>query len=266
MTDENNDYILVEVEDGVATVTLDRPKRMNALSSELLDQLAEAFMEIGDNDAIGAVLLTGSPECKKPSFAAGADIAEMAELGPMGLRDFSRHGQTVFSIIEGLSKPVIAAVNGFALGGGCELAMACHFRYASTDAVFGQPEVNLGIIPGFGGTQRLVRLIGRGRALELLLSGDSIDADEALRLGLVNRVVAPDQLMDVTHTLAAKFASKAPVARELILEAVARGAETHLEEAQAIEADLFGAAGTTEDVREGLQAFLEKRKPGWKGR
>ncbi len=262
----SDELVLQECHEGVVLLTLNRPDKLNALSAALLEQLSDALIELEDDEEVGAIVITGSPAAKRPAFAAGADIAEMAKMSPLELRQHAHLGQVACTMIEGMPKPVIAAVNGFALGGGCELAMACHFRYAAKGAQFGQPEINLGIIPGFGGTQRLLRHIGKGPALELLLSGDSIDADQAERLGLVNRVVEPAVLIPTVIELARKLASKAPVARRLILDAVIRGADLPLEAAQALEADLFGLTGATIDVREGLSAFLEKRAAKWVGR
>lgn len=260
------DCIDVAVEDRVAVITLKRPDKLNALNAELIDALTAAMYAVDEDPEVGAVVLTGSPEARRPAFAAGADIAEMNEMGALMLRAYSQGGQQLCLLIEGMSKPVVAAVNGFALGGGLELAMACHIRYAAESAKLGQPEVNLGIIPGFGGTQRLTRLVGRGRAIEILLTGDPIDAQEACRIGLVNRVLPDAELMGAAMALAGKLADKAPLATQLILDAVDRGGDRDLETALNIETDLFGLIGTTEDVREGMGAFLEKRKPEWKGR
>lgn len=257
--------MLMTVVDGVAVITLNRPYKLNALSSALLEDLELAVKACGAPE-IGAVVITGSAEAKKPAFAAGADIGEMADMDMLALRRHGRMGQAVFNAIERLEKPVIAAINGFALGGGMELAMACHVRYASEDALMGQPEINLGLIPGFGGTQRLTRLVGRGRALEMLLTGDPVKAAEAERLGLVNRVYPADALMDEVMGIAKKMAAGAPIARACILEAVLRGEDVALEDGLRIESDLFGMQGGTEDTEEGLSAFLEKRKPEWKGR
>jgi len=268
MTEEEEfgyENILVEMQAGVMQVTLNRPEKFNALSVDALGERHEAMMSADEDPDVGAVVITGSPETKRPAFAAGADISEMAGLDVMTLRSFALFGQEVLLTIENLDKPVIAAVNGLALGGGCELAMASHVRLASEDAAFGQPEINLGLIPGFGGSQRLPRLIGRGPAFEMLLTGDAIDAATALRLGLVNKVVPGDQLLAEAGSLAEKMASKAPLARELILDVVNRGAALGIEQALRIEADLFGSMASTEDTRNGLTAFLEKRKPEWKG-
>ena len=258
--------VLVSVNGAVGTLLINRPGRLNALDDEVLEHLFEGLVGLEEDDAIGAIVISGSPNTKKPSFAAGADISQMAEMGGIELRGYSLLGQETFSAIENCSKPVIAAINGFAFGGGCELAMACHIRYASTDAKMGQPEINLGIIPGFGGTQRLARLVGRGRALELLLLGDPIDASEAYRIGLVNRILPQEQLMPAVMDLAQRLAAKAPIARQLILDAVCRGLEGPLDTSLAMESDLFGIVGSTADVKEGLTAFLEKRTPTWRGR
>jgi enoyl-CoA hydratase len=239
---------------------------MNALSIGLLEELLDAVAAAGHEDEVGALVITGSPEAKRPAFAAGADIEELAEMDVLALRAHSRLGQAVFTMIEELTMPVIAAVNGFALGGGCELAMACHVRYASDKASFGQPEIDLGLIPGFGGTQRLPRIVGRGRALELLLTGARIDAAEALRIGLVNKVLPHEELMGAVMELARAIASKAPLAREFILDAVGRGGGLPVADGQGVEADLFGMLAGTEDTKEGLAAFIEKRKPTWIGR
>jgi enoyl-CoA hydratase len=258
--------VLVQKNGGVGTLLINRPSRLNALDDEVLEHLFEGVVDLEEDDDIGAIVVSGNPETKRPAFAAGADISQMAEMGGIELRGYSLLGQETFSAIENCSKPVIAAINGFAFGGGCELAMACHIRYASKDAKLGQPEINLGIIPGFGGTQRLARLVGRGRALEILLTGDPMDADEALRIGLVNRVFEPQQLMVAANDLAQRLAAKAPIARQLILDAVCRGLECQLDTSLAMESDLFGIVGSTADVKEGLKAFLEKRTPTWRGR
>jgi enoyl-CoA hydratase len=265
-SEETNPILVRLTDDRVALVILNRPSKLNALDSELLEELFNTMMALEDDDEVGAIVITGSSEAKRPAFAAGADIAEMVELGGLGLRDYSQLGQQAFAAIESMLKPVVAAVNGFALGGGLELAMACHIRYAAESAKMGQPEVNLGIIPGFGGTQRLQRLVGRGRALEMLLTGDPIDAKEAVRIGLVNRVVPDADLLDTAVELAGRLASKAPLAVRLLLDAVQRGPDMSQDASLATETDLFGIAGSTEDVREGMRAFLEKRKPQWKGR
>jgi enoyl-CoA hydratase len=260
MTLEN---LLIERDAAVLVVTINRPKVMNALNAALLAELSAVIDDAGADADVRALVITGAGE---KAFVAGADINELAQQTPVAGRDRGRFGQGVFDRIERLGKPVIAAVNGFALGGGCELAMACTMRLAADTAKFGQPEINLGLIPGYAGSQRLPRLVGRGRALELLLSGHSISADEAFRIGLVNRVVPAAQLLTEARALAHTLASKAPIAVRYILDAVARGLDMPLADAQDYEATLFGLVSTTEDMREGTRAFLDKRKPEFKGR
>jgi enoyl-CoA hydratase len=255
--------VLFDHAEGVATITINRPKVLNALNIRTLDELRRLILHCKHDDAVRCVVLTGAGE---KSFIAGADINELSTQTPTGGREHARTGQHVLDLIENLGKPVIAAINGFALGGGCELAMACSVRIAADTARLGQPEINLGIIPGYAGTQRLARLVGRGRALELLLTGDHITAAEAHRLGLVNRVVASAELMAETKKLAAALASKAPVAVRYIIDAVNKGLDMTLADAQVFEATLFGLVSSTEDMREGTRAFLEKRKPEFKGR
>ncbi len=257
------DNLLVERDGAVAVVTINRPDKLNALNAATLRELDRAMAEARADEGVRVIILTGAGE---KSFVAGADINELSEMSPVGGREHARLGQGVFDRIESLGKPVIAAINGFALGGGCELAMACTLRIAADHAKFGQPEVNLGLIPGYAGSQRLPRLVGRGRALELLLTGDPIRADEALRIGLVNRVVAAAELMAHARALAQLLASKAPVAVRYILDAVAGGLDMSLDDAQTYEATLFGLVAATDDMREGTRAFLEKRKPAFKGR
>ncbi len=255
--------ILVERDGAVTTITLNRLKVLNALNAQTLDELTTAFEAVAADAETRVVILTGAGD---KSFVAGADINELAVQTPVGGRDHARRGQRLFDRIERLGKPVVAAVNGFALGGGCELAMACTMRIAADTARFGQPEINLGIIPGYAGSQRLPRLVGRGRAQELLLTGDMIGADEAHRIGLVNRVVPAAQLMDEARKLAQTLATKAPVAVRYILDAVASGADMAFAEAEDHEATLFGLVSTTDDMREGTRAFLEKRKPTFTGK
>ncbi|HUL73949.1 MAG TPA: enoyl-CoA hydratase-related protein [Vicinamibacterales bacterium] len=254
--------LLVERHAGVLTITINRPKVLNALNAQTLSELDQVFDEAARDAEVRVVLLTGAGD---RSFVAGADINELAVQTPVGGREHARRGQAIFDRVERLGKPVIAAVNGFALGGGCELAMACTLRLAADTAKFGQPEVNLGLMPGYAGSQRLPRLVGRGRALEILLTGDPIPADEAFRMGLVNRVVPAAQLMAEARALAEKLATKPGVAVRYILEAVAGGLEMSLADAADYEATLFGLVSTTEDMREGTRAFLEKRKPAFKG-
>ena len=255
--------LLVERHGAVTTISINRPKVLNALNAQTLDELGQAIDDVRKDDGVRVVILTGAGE---KAFVAGADINELAVQTPVGGRDHARKGQSLFDRIERLGKPVIAAVNGFALGGGCELAMACTMRIASDTAKFGQPEINLGIIPGYAGSQRLPRLVGRGRALELLLTGQQITAEEAWRIGLVNRVVPAANLMAEARALADALASKAPIAVRYILDAVAGGLEMSFADAQDYEATLFGLVSTTEDMREGTKAFLEKRKPSFTGR
>jgi len=255
--------ILYEVRDGIAFLTLNRPKVLNALNAAAFNDLQSAFEAIRDEETIRAALLTGSGE---KAFAAGADIAELAQADGIHGRDFALRGQAVFRLIETCGKPVIACINGFALGGGCELALACTLRLAGENARFGQPEVKLGLIPGYGGTQRLARLVGKGVALQMILTGEMISAAEALRVGLANEVVAPDQLLARGESIARTIAGMAPLAVRYSLEAVDRGYDLPLDEALFLEAALFGLACGTQDKAEGTAAFLAKRAPAWKGR
>ncbi len=255
--------LLLEKEGKIAIVKINRPDKLNALNSKVIDELEDVFIKLKDDPEVFVIILTGVGE---KAFSAGADISGFPELDPIRAKEFSLKGQRVFSLIENLGKPVIAAVNGYALGGGCELAMACTIRIASSNAKFGQPEVNLGIIPGYGGTQRLPRIVGKGRALELILTGRTIDAQEAYNIGLVSKVVPLEQLMEEAKSLANLLLTKGPVALKLAIEAVNRGMEVPLEEGLRIEADLFGLSCATEDQKEGARAFLEKRKPEFKGR
>ncbi len=250
------------VEGGVATITINRPTALNALNYDTLKEMLDCFREIGKSKEIHAVIITGSG---KKAFVAGADISFMAELEPLKAREFARLGHEVMNVIENLPQPVIAAINGFALGGGCEMALACDIRLASENAKFGQPEVNLGVLPGFGGTQRLPRLVGKGHANELLFSGKMINAEEACRIGLVNRVIAQDKLLEECISLADMIVAKAPVAVRLCKEAVNNGMEMDLARGCTHEADLFGICFASEDQQEGMKAFLEKRAPQFKG-
>ena len=255
--------LLLERDGGIAILTINRPKVLNALNSQTLDELRRAILELKADEGVRALVLTGAGE---KSFVAGADINELATQTPVSGREHAMTGQHVLDLIEHMGKPVIAASNGFALGGGCELAMACTIRIAADTAKLGQPEINLGLIPGYAGTQRLTRIVGRGRALELLLTGDQVTAQEAHRLGLVNRVVPAADLMAEAKRLAATLAAKAPVAIRYILEAVHKGVEMPFAEAQVFEATLFGLVASTEDMREGTKAFLEKRKTEFRGK
>jgi enoyl-CoA hydratase len=253
----------VEQDGATAIVTVDRPKVLNALNSATLDELHALMLRLRQDDAVRCVVITGAGE---KSFVAGADITELAVQSPAGGREQAIRGQQVFDAVEHLGKPVIAAINGYALGGGCELAMACTIRLASDNARLGQPEINLGLIPGYGGTQRLPRIVGSGRALELLLTGEQISAQQALRIGLVNRVVPAAELMTEARRLAQMLAGKPPIAVRYILDAVHRGLQVPLHEAQVFEATLFGLVASTDDMREGTSAFLQKRKPEFKGK
>ena len=255
--------LLAETRNAIGYVTVNRPKVLNALNTQTLDELRRAILELKHDDSVRVVILTGAGE---KSFIAGADINELATQTPITGREHAIAGQHVLDLLEQLGKPVIAAINGYALGGGCELAMACTIRIAADTAKLGQPEINLGLIPGYAGTQRLARIVGRGRALELLLTGDQIPAAEAHRLGLVNRVVPAADLMAEARKLAATLAAKAPVAIRYILEAVHKGLEMPFAQAQVFEATLFGLVASTDDMREGTRAFLEKRKADFKGK
>ena len=255
--------LLCEVDGAIATVTLERPKVLNALNAELLNELEHVFGELKANVAVRVIVLTGSGE---KAFAAGADINELAATDAASGLQFALRGQAVFRGIEICGKPVIALINGFALGGGCELALACTLRIASEAARLGQPEVKLGILPGYGGTQRLPRLVGPAAALKLLLTGEIISAAEALRIGLVNEVVPPEDLLARGRAIAEAILSAAPLGVAGCLEAVERGAGLPLDQALAIEAEIIGRLCGSEDKREGTTAFLEKRTPHWVGR
>jgi enoyl-CoA hydratase len=255
--------IIYETEGAVATVTINRPKALNALSPQVVSELDQAFTAIAGDDNIKCVVLTGAGD---KAFVAGADIAEMAKMDPLQSRNFSRQGQKTLFKIEKLDKPVIAAVNGFALGGGCEIAMACDFIYASEKAKFGQPEINLGIIPGFGGTQRLSRLVGRGWAKELCLTGDMISAAQAAAIGLVTRVFPPEELMPAVTKAAQGIAAKGRVALRAIKTLINDGYDLPLERSIPMEAEAFATCFASPDQKEGMSAFLEKRKPEFKGR
>jgi enoyl-CoA hydratase len=255
--------LLLDVREGVATVTVNRPDKLNALNDRTVAELDDAFASLGSDPAVRGVILTGAGE---KAFVAGADIGELADQSPVAGQDRSLRGQKVLDRIERLGKPVVAAINGFALGGGCELALACHVRVAAEGARLGTPEVKLGIMCGYGGTQRLPRLVGRGRALEMLLTGEMVDAQEALRIGLVNRVVPKEKLREETEALLRKMLANGPVSLRFTLDAVRAGLETPLEQGLAHEATLFGLICTTEDMKEGTRAFLEKRPARFQGR
>ena len=253
----NYKNLLLDINEHVALLTLNRPDKLNALNHDTLIELQHAFESIKDDENVFVVIITGSGE---KAFVAGADISEINKLNMLDGKKFAEFGQSVFSMIEKFDKPVIAAVNGFALGGGCELALSCHLRLASENAKFGQPEVNLGIIPGYGGTQRLTRLINSGRAAEMILTADLIDSSEALRIGLVNKVFPASELQSKAFEMASKIASKGQQAIRLALKAIKVVDEVSLNEGQNFEATLFALCCGTEDFKEGTQAFLEKRK------
>jgi enoyl-CoA hydratase len=255
--------LLFEPRDGIAFITINRPDKLNTLSDQVIDELGDAADRIAAEAEIKGAILTGAGQ---KAFVAGADISDLARQGPFDGKARALKGQAVLRRLETCGKPVVAAINGFALGGGCELAMACHLRIASERAKFGQPEVKLGIAPGYGGTQRLPRLVGKGVALELILSGEMIDAQEAYRIGLVNKVVPAERLMADTETMLRAIIARGPLAVRLALEAVERGLDMSLEEGLLLEANHFGLLAATQDMREGLTAFLEKRTPRFEGR
>ncbi|MCB2205959.1 enoyl-CoA hydratase/isomerase family protein [bacterium] len=258
---EFNNLLYTE-EQRIAVITINRPDKLNALNYETLTELKQAVLAANASDAVDVIILTGAGE---KAFVAGADIKELSAQDAVRGQQFALFGQDVFNTIEQSSKPVIAAVNGFALGGGCELSLACHIRIASENAKFGQPEVNLAVIPGYGGTQRLARIVGQGRAAELILTGDMVDAAEALRIGLANKTVPAGEALNVATDMAKKIASKGQVAVRLSLEALRCVPQMGLREGLATEAALFGLACGTEDFKEGTTAFLEKRKADFKG-
>jgi enoyl-CoA hydratase len=255
--------LLYEKRNGIGYVTINRPEKLNALNQKVMAELSTCFESIHQDEEVRAVILTGAGE---KSFVAGADVNELAVQNPVQGKHTSTRGQRILECIEDLGKPVIAAVNGYALGGGCELAMACTIRIAAENARFGQPEVKLGIIPGYGGTQRLPRLVGKGRAMELILAGEPINAQEAYRIGLVNQVVAGKDLIAAAEALARKIMANGPLAVRFSMEAVNHGMEMTQEEGQFLEATLFGLCCTTADMKEGTRAFLEKRPPTFVGR
>jgi enoyl-CoA hydratase len=256
------EFLTLAVENRIATLTVNRPDKLNALNDATIAELGKAIDEIRTRDDIAGVIVTGAGR----AFVAGADISELSSQTPTIAKARSRAGQEVFRRFETSPKPVIAAVNGFALGGGCELALACHIRIASDKAKFGQPEVKLGTCPGYGGTQRLSRLIGKGRAIQLITTAEMIDAHEAWRLGIVNKVVAPEQLMSAVMEMMNAILANGPLAVALCIEAIDRGLEMSLEEGLVLEANHFGLLAASEDMTEGMKAFLEKRAPAFKGR
>jgi enoyl-CoA hydratase len=251
--------LVIEIKEKVGMVKINRPQAMNALNRETLQELDKAFTHLGESEQVKVIIITGEGK----AFVAGADIAEMKDMTADQSAEFSKFGQSVLGRISGIEKPVIAAVNGFALGGGCELALACDIRIASEKAKLGQPEVNLGVIPGFAGTQRLPRLVGVPKAKELIFTGDMIDAQTALSVGLVNQVVPADQLMDVCLEMANKIASKGPVAVKLAKKVIDQGIEARLDQGSAYETRDFGECFASGEAKEGMSAFLEKRKPNW---
>src|ERR1700694_601393 len=255
--------LLYDKRDGIAYITFNRPKVLNALNRKTVEELRDALLDARDDAAVRVLILTGAGE---KSFVAGADIGELAQRTPVDGKDFSLFGQSVFHSLETLGKPSICAINGFALGGGCELALSCSIRLASKNAKLGQPEVKLGILTGYGGSQRLSRLCGKGVAHEMCLTGEMISADEALRIGLVNHVYEPAELLPAAEALAKKIIANAPLAVKFTMEAIERGGEMPQEEGQVLEATLFGICAATEDMREGTRAFLEKRPPQFHGK
>jgi enoyl-CoA hydratase len=259
----NYQNLLVENRNKIAYVTVNRPDKLNALNAQAKDELKQVFASIKSDSTVDVVILTGAGE---KAFVAGTDIKELTDLDRASGQTFSEGGQSVFNLIENLGKPVIAAVNGYALGGGAELALACHIRIASENAKFGQPEVNLGVIPGYGGTQRLARLVGKAKAMEMILTGDPIDAQEALRIGLVSKVVPQSELMRAAEEIAQKILAKGQIAVRKAIQAVNASQEKSLTDGLAVEATLFGECCATEDFKEGTRAFLEKRKPVFKNK
>ncbi len=255
--------ILNEISNNILTLTINRPNKLNALNQETLQEIEQVIVSVQDNDEVAAIIVTGSGQ---KSFIAGADISELATSNAITGMKFAEYGQQVMSTIEQSNKPVVAAINGFALGGGCELAMSCHMRVASDNAMFGQPEIKLGVIPGFGGTQRLVRLIGKGRAMEMNLMGGMIDANRAFEIGLVNKVVAQSELMTTVEKMAKQLTFSAPVAMKCIIDSINHGAECNLTEGLQFEAKAFAVTCATEDMKEGTTAFLEKRKANFIGK
>jgi enoyl-CoA hydratase len=259
----NFQTLLFEKKNSIAYVTVNRPDKLNALNMQVMTDLREAFTAIRDDAEVRVAILTGAGE---KAFVAGADIGELNKQDPVAAKAYTHKGQAVLDLIENLGKPVIACINGFALGGGCELSMACTFRLASENAKLGQPEVKLGIMAGYGGTQRLPRLVGRGLAMQLLLTGEMISAQEAHRIGLVNEVTAPAELIPRAEAIAQKIIANAPLAVQYTMEAVNKGLDMPLAEGLFLEATLFAVACATEDKKEGTSAFLEKRAAAFKGK
>lgn len=255
--------IRFEASESIATITVNRPDRLNALNRATLEELEHAVEAVDADPAVRGVLVTGTGS---KAFVAGADIAELAKMGAVDGVQVSRLGQRVFRAIELSRKPYVAAVNGFALGGGCELALACHLRIVAETARFGLPEVKLGIIPGYGGTLRLPRIVGKGRAMELILTGEMIGAEEAYRIGLANRVVAPESLLEESRSMLTAILANGPIAVGLAIEVVTRGLEMNLDDGLALESTIFGLLAATQDMREGMAAFLEKRPAGFEGK
>jgi enoyl-CoA hydratase/carnithine racemase len=255
--------LLYEKRDGIAYITFNRPKVLNALNRKTVEELQHALLEARADDSVRVLILTGAGE---KSFVAGADIGELAVQTPVNGKEFSLFGQGVFHLLETMGKPSICAINGFALGGGCELALSCTIRIASRTAKLGQPEVKLGLLPGYGGSQRLARLCGKGVAHEICLTGEMITAEEAQRIGLVNHIYEPAELIPAAEAMAKKIIANGPIAVKFTMEAIERGMEMAQEEGLFLEATLFGVACATEDMREGTKAFLEKRAPQFKGK
>jgi enoyl-CoA hydratase len=255
--------LLTRKGDGIGWITINRPEKLNAMNIETIEELKSAFLDFEQDAEVKAVILTGAGD---KAFVAGADISEFAHLDAALGTHFSRQGQALTRSIENYPKPVIAAINGYALGGGSEIALACHVRLASENAKLGQPEVKLGIIPGYGGTQRLARLVGKGKALELILSGRTVDAKEAGEVGLVNKVVPAAELLPAAEAMAKEFIKNAPLALAYSIEAINKGLDRTLDEGLELEAQIFGRTCATEDFKEGAKAFMEKRKPDFRGR